>query len=595
MKSKDALGAANVKFKAELTGTIVERTMSVSIRPPQIFQTTFFTEKVTSESVLKNNREVYAEYAQVQAMVSHLPFTFISAAEIFLSNYEYSCSEQLLSRALGYAALDQLGIVQPKRAQKVDFKTEVTKIIDILKTRQNGDGGITLYPRGTSEMALTPMAFLLNDQLKSMNLSLPSLMMDGLTKSIADIAIDEGGREFEHRHAARSLYWLTRFGKLVTAKVEYLDKITTESKDFVLKAYLASSYDQLKMQNEAARTWKKVDLHKKPLWSPDDFMTQSSSNSEILFLAARHNKEKLQEWVNEPNFKQYFEELFQGQMQTQSASMSLIAAAHVLTATDSKAAVTVSEETAPGQYKPLDQTGKLIKRAIFSPLAKSIKVATNADIFASVAIGGFDKKAPAKEQINGLEAQRVYLVGDKETTRAKLGEEVTVRIRMKATQGKHVPHVVWIDLLPGGLEPNLDSVVFGESKDVRNYDNGTGGEGGEVPEAPTDDEEDGGESGASEHSRVEMFVFQLFELPKAYAQTTAAPVTSVPRYYPRYVDRREDRIVIYGSISGETVEYSYKAKAASVGKFVIPAFFGENMYDQQVFYKGIEGQFEVYK
>ncbi len=587
LKSKDVLGATDIKFKAELSGTVVERTMSVSIRPPQVFQTTFFTESVGKESILKNDRDVYSEYAQANAALSELPFSFVSAAEIFLTTYEYSCSEQLLSRALGYVAMEQLGLTPAKKTKKIDYKAELTKMIDVLKTRQNGDGGLALYPRSYSEPSLVPMAFLLNEQLKAVNLSLPAMIVDGLTKSVIDIPISETSSEFQLRNAARSLYWLTKQGKLVTNKVEYLDKITQESKDVVLKAYLAASYDQLKMQSEASKVWRKVELNKKPLWSPEDFMSQASSNSEILFLAAKHNKEKVADWVKQPDFKDSFSELYKGQIQTQSASMSLIAAVSVLTMNENKTVFSVGEETAPFQYKNFDLTGKLIKRAIFSPLAKSIKVTTNADIYTTVAVGGFDKKGNLKEQINGLEATRAYLVGDKEVTKAKLGEEVTVRMRFKATGGKSVPHVVWIDLLPGGLEPKLESVVFGD-EDIRSNE-GSEGEGDYEEEAPPIEEE-----GSLERSRVEMFARQLISLPKAYAQTPAA-VVHLPRYYPRYVDRREDRIVIYGSIAGETVEYTYKAKAASVGKFVIPAFYGENMYDRQVFYKGVEGQFEVYK
>ena len=114
LRAKDILGDSDIKFKAELTGTVVERTLSLSIRPPQIFQTTFFAERIGKESILKSTRDVYPEFAQASATLSELPFSFITAAEIYLTNYEYSCSEQLLSRALGFTALDQLGLTPQK-------------------------------------------------------------------------------------------------------------------------------------------------------------------------------------------------------------------------------------------------------------------------------------------------------------------------------------------------------------------------------------------------------------------------------------------------------------------------------------------------
>ena len=41
-------------------------------------------------------------------------------------------------------------------------------------------------------------------------------------------------------------------------------------------------------------------------------------------------------------------------------------------------------------------------------------------------------------------------------------------------------------------------------------------------------------------------------------------------------------MVIYGSASPDVQEFIYRIKAASSGKFVAPAAYGESMYDRRI-------------
>ena len=51
---------------------------------------------------------------------------------------------------------------------------------------------------------------------------------------------------------------------------------------------------------------------------------------------------------------------------------------------------------------------------------------------------------------------------------------------------------------------------------------------------------------------------------------------------PQYVDRREDRVVIYGDVSKETATYVYKVRATNAGVFQAPPAFAEGMYNRQL-------------
>jgi uncharacterized protein YfaS (alpha-2-macroglobulin family) len=49
-----------------------------------------------------------------------------------------------------------------------------------------------------------------------------------------------------------------------------------------------------------------------------------------------------------------------------------------------------------------------------------------------------------------------------------------------------------------------------------------------------------------------------------------------------YVDIREDRLVIYGTVSSKMASFSYSARAINAGSFTTPALFAEALYDKSV-------------
>jgi uncharacterized protein YfaS (alpha-2-macroglobulin family) len=51
---------------------------------------------------------------------------------------------------------------------------------------------------------------------------------------------------------------------------------------------------------------------------------------------------------------------------------------------------------------------------------------------------------------------------------------------------------------------------------------------------------------------------------------------------PIYTDVREDRVVIYGTATPDVQEFIYRIKASSTGKFIVPAAYGESMYDRRI-------------
>jgi uncharacterized protein YfaS (alpha-2-macroglobulin family) len=62
---------------------------------------------------------------------------------------------------------------------------------------------------------------------------------------------------------------------------------------------------------------------------------------------------------------------------------------------------------------------------------------------------------------------------------------------------------------------------------------------------------------------------------------------------PDFVDLRDDRVVLYGSLSKNLAEYTYRIRATNAGKFLVPASYAESMYDRTLRARAVTGTVTV--
>jgi uncharacterized protein YfaS (alpha-2-macroglobulin family) len=102
--------------------------------------------------------------------------------------------------------------------------------------------------------------------------------------------------------------------------------------------------------------------------------------------------------------------------------------------------------------------GALLKRAPFSADATALRfTAKNAPrgmgAFFQVVEAGYDATLPKEAMTDGLEIIRDFLDAKGEVTHtARLGEPVTVRLRVRSLQRESITNVAIVDLLPGAFE-----------------------------------------------------------------------------------------------------------------------------------------------
>ncbi len=114
------------------------------------------------------------------------------------------------------------------------------------------------------------------------------------------------------------------------------------------------------------------------------------------------------------------------------------------------------------------------------------------------------------------------------TDTVKMGEPLTVVIRMRSLTGRDITNAAVVDLLPGGFELTKSSLQPGQH------------------------------SGGCD-----------------------------------YVDVREDRVLLYTTVTPAAGRIAYQIKPTNRGQFAVPPVFAESMYDRGVKARGLGGTLRV--
>ena len=166
--------------------------------------------------------------------------------------------------------------------------------------------------------------------------------------------------------------------------------------------------------------------------------------------------------------------VYEGRFNTLSAAYTVLALGEIHRSLAVRGALAKPTITARGPDGPLpiDSTGEAFARTELPVAANEVTVeaANDSGAYYMVSESGFDVEVPTAPMAQGIELDRAYLNADDEpVSRASIGDELTVRLRIRSTQRDMLRNVAITDLLPGGLEIIADSVQARgtEHQDVR--------------------------------------------------------------------------------------------------------------------------------
>ncbi|WP_137937154.1 MG2 domain-containing protein [Chitinivorax sp. B] len=557
LRATEALGAGNLQFVATLGDKSAKMTESVSVRPAVPFRTQLAFGRFNGSNATQTlTRELYPEYRKVDATVSVLPLAWSQGLVAYLDSYPYSCTEQLVSKAmpaLVFAGRPELG--------KIAGKDSIKSALRVLGSRQNDQGAFGLW---SSSVQVEPFAsayavhFLI--EAKERGTTLPAGMLESANDWLQNL-VNSGGEDLgSARLRAYAIYLLTRQGVVTSGMLSGLQqeldaRFAPQWTQDLTAAYVAATYQLLKQDKLADKSLKAVPWSDKRkdsgYWVYYDSLVH---DAQLLYLMSRHFPEraiKIPTTVLDNMGKAMSSNHFNS---LSSAYLMLGLDAYAALAQSQGVKLSMAEIGRDGSEKMLTlPTGSLPKAAI-SMAAASVKFGREGNLPAYFAVNesGFDRKV-ATELREGIEIAREYtdLTG-KAISKVKVGDEFLVKLSLRATKRDQISQVAVVDLLPGGVEPVIEL-----RKPVE-------------PDA---------QENASEQT----------------APTLPIGVPDKSNWVPDFADLRDDRLVLYGQAGKDVGTFVYKVRATNAGVFKTPAPFAEGMYDRSVVARGTVGKLEIIK
>jgi alpha-2-macroglobulin len=590
------LGSASVVFEAQYKNSSARLSTDVSVRPASPKVTLVQAGSFQGMGDLTAQGDFYPNFRKSDVAVSAAPWAFASGLMQYLEAYPHGCTEQITSQTFPSILLAnqaQLALELAKRPDAKDGTKEaerdprklaqatLQRYLAQLRPRQTADGGFALWPGNGSDPFATTYALHLLIEANDRKLGVPQDLVQKANIYLQAWLGRTDGSQYNWRVRTQAAYLLTRQGILLPSALANMREAwraqTNKSwQDDLGAAYLAASYQLLKQDavaNELLqpawadlldRTAKKT---RRNSW--DYYYDPIVHDSMLVHLVAKHFPERLKA-LPANTWTRTADMLRDGWYNSLSSASMLLAidAYYTVVNQDSQGKLNATAIDKQGQATAL-ALGPLtpLTRANVPINAAKLRLTNAGDfpLYYSWAEQGFERNVPEAANNQGMEVfhEVVNAKGDV-ITEAALGDEVFVRVRLRSLKQNRVASVALIDVLPGGLEPVLQPA----SDSVEGANNGTGAA------------SNNGTSGA------------VASIP-ADAPLWRRRLGNVGSWGVTYADVREDRVVFYGDISTELQEVTYKVRATNVGEFVVPAAYGEAMYDRRIFARSAGGKFRV--
>ena len=467
------LGSATLSFTAALADKSGSKSAKLatdlSVRPATPHATVVSLGSFTGSIEVPVQRDLHVEFAKREAAVSPLPLVAASGLSTYLANFPHLCTEQLVSQAVPALILGKRPEFAPINGANNKGKT-LDEVIRVLRTRQNADGGFGLWTASVrADEFASVHAIQLLLEARERGDSVPQDMVQLGTSYLQQLAASPATDLYTARTRAQAAYLLTRQGIVTTAMLTSL-RDTLEAKypkqwqDDLTAVWLAASYQLLKQESLAAQLIARpaeLLVKRGQPFAYSNYYDPLIRDAATLYVLSRHFPARAKALPPETMLAM-MKPVADNQFNTLSAAWTILAldayASNVGTAALGK--LTIAEVDAKGQSKPLTLPENLVPRVAFGPGVAKLRFGNDANIQSYYAIteSGFDRTPPKSELRNGIEIIREYVdAGGAPIKSVRLGDEVTVRVRLRAVDRDYVHSLAIVDLLPGGFEPVLRS------------------------------------------------------------------------------------------------------------------------------------------
>ncbi len=474
MRARDHLGSATLGFRASGGGEDSRVHATLSIRPATPFRTLvtsgYFPNGSTRDVPVESGG-FYDERRHLEANVSALPLGLARGLERYLKEYPHGCSEQITSGAfarLALAGVANFGLTRTEAA------AQIAHTVEIERRRQNDAGGFGFWDTSKTPdidfVTVYVMHFL--SEAKAEGYPVPDDLFQKGIDALRRASTASPQELQQARVQAYALYVLTREGIVTTNGLLTLrDYLDTHYKDHwthdLTAVYLAGCWSLLKKDDEARRLIDGYQMGRFEGRERWDFYDGLTADAQYITILARHFPDRLRR-VTAKEFTHVTAPIGEGDFSTLSAAYAVLALkAYSQAVAEHPPRLAIAALLAPkGQEQPLALEGSAgtCLRGTFPAAATSLRFRADGGPggFYQTIQSGFERAVPTQPAARGIEVYRDLLDdAGQPVTRVKLGERVTVRLRLRAIRPLPVTNVAVVDLLPGGFEVADDSLPPG--------------------------------------------------------------------------------------------------------------------------------------
>lgn len=479
-QTENTPGASEITINASAVNdnglALINRSMtsSISVRPATPFETHIKTDIINKkhETIKRFHIDMYPEHATQTLYISQTPAILIKPLFEYLSKYDFTCTEQLVSKAIPYVLLPDNTILGTN--YNVSSK-KIGDTINTLKNRQNPDGSFALWPtstthstdKGNAELTAYVVHFL--SMARQNGFSVPDTMLGRAIDFLREFA----GTTIttpEHAHAiAYAIYVLTTNGYVTTSYIdkfqEYADKNISHWESEISGVYIGASFQIMRQSDRAQELIQQYKLSKH---SGFKYMSAYSNNvsddatylyilNTLFNTPITYTGNAITGYINRGNYDAFT---------SAKIVMGLNGAA--------------TDNSAPSSVKilyndaPLDthNESNILIAQVPTPAEtldlECLSCTHDAPLYYALVTQGF--ATTASDESNGIEISRTYY--DENSNRiasAKLGDIVTVKISARARGTNYLPDIAITDLLPGGFvaEDVIGPQTFSEIREDR--------------------------------------------------------------------------------------------------------------------------------
>ncbi len=562
LRAGNALGAAAVVIRASDGTHASQRRIELSLRPAIVARQDLRAGYATQPVQLNALRPMFDALSTRELVASTSPLVAVDGLSAYLRDYPHLCTEQLLSEAmpaLVYASRPELG-------HKVDMKTgDRGNLIDVLRSRQNSEGGLGLwYATPDADPFVSGYAALYLLESRERGIPIPEDMLTSINGYLETLAADPSRNDLPYlRQRAMAVYLLVRQGRtasnLLSAVQEQLKRDQPKTwQDDAAGMFIAASY-QLLQQDKPARALAlnglaRVNSTKPAVFAYDYYYDSGIAQGWTLYLLERHFP-GLAASVKPVAIENLLAPLRNGGYNTLDSALIVLALDAQAGAPKPGTLPTLQAMNKQNQTRQIAAARGIVAVGKYTGADTRLWVqpAPSTTAWYLLTQSGYDLAPPAAAQNQGLEVLRDYL-DDKGNpiTSLKLGQEVTVRLRVRALGAKARGQIAIVDLLPGGFEAVLQQKAAPPEPSEGEGDYSEEGEGGDEEWTPP-------------------------TLPLAMPGSTLNP---------EHIEVREDRVVLYVYTTDEVTEFRYRLRGNNAGSFVVPPVYAESMYDRSVYAQG---------